>query len=288
MPKIPLSFGEYEWPRSFSQEMARSLFYRAIQQEAPEVLADLEQRALWRYRRLVPHLGGLQDRTLVREDAGDSRFLPQPYPAGFRNRTLALHALEKTDDWTVFQPMEVGEQVHAWSQEWHLDAPWCRHRAMWTLNLWCDYLLQHGAPPAGGFVAWGWALHGSPLPKPPCTDEELIRDLQLPVYRPWEMTRAQAQQEYAAYMRRVDALVEARGMVPVPEKRREDHLVWLVRRQIDGRTFAEIAQLHTTETESPNENTISQAVAKLAGLIGLELREPPRRGRLPKAPKRLN
>jgi hypothetical protein len=91
--------------------------------------------------------------------------------------------------------------------------------------------------------------------------------------------RRRIQLELAA----VEAEAEQHGMVRAPVKRTGDeHFAWLVRFQVQGESYAEIARSVCKERQ-----TVAEAIRKTAALVDLPLRSPDRTGprHTPKPPR---
>ena len=100
-----------------------------------------------------------------------------------------------------------------------------------------------------------------------------------PFQERWSQAEARIKQEFEAelaeYRQRVEELAERRGSKAPRKRTPAEHFRWLVQYQIDGLSYAKIAEEH-----GKRRTTVSEGVQSAAALIELSLR-PPKRGRPP-------
>ena len=194
------------------------------------------------------------------------------------------------------EAIRLHESVSVWAGRWHIAEEWCIEQALWALSYWSsqeDLRIEQQLP----------LFQSHDLGK------QLGWDLEIPQYltyrripigsheqrfafehKGWDLikiTRAGAEQKLRAafeealsgYLDRMESLAATRGLVPVPQKRGTEHFEWLVRYQVQGRSFQAIAR-----DACRDRKTVADAVRETAALLQLSLRPPGQPGRPSKFP----
>ena len=192
--------------------------------------------------------------------------------------------------------MRLHERVHAWAERWQIAEEWCIDQALWTLSSWRrqEELRTERQLPLCQPHEWGREV-GWDINTPQCftfRSSPIDQDVQYfsfghEGWEPIKTTRAEAEQvlraafeaRLADYLDEMEGLATARGLVPVPQKRGTEHFEWLVRYQIQGRSFQAIAR-----DACRDRKTVTGAVRETAALLQLSLRPPGQPGRPSKFP----
>ncbi len=95
-----------------------------------------------------------------------------------------------------------------------------------------------------------------------------------------ERLKEDAQKRIDDFLDKSDKLAEERSYVKPPKRRVPSrHLRWLVRHQVVGQSITEIAEdLQSDDPKQPGRKGVANGVHNAAELVGLELREPDKRG----------
>ena len=111
------------------------------------------------------------------------------------------------------------------------------------------------------------------LPKGIVWSEPVAPLLSWPAPRPWDPLHEIAT-DYQAYLKRYVLDIRQRatqlGLEPSPVKRNIEHVRWLVRHQVLGESYGQIAS--DTPDVAVDINTIGEAIQTTANVIGLRLR----------------
>jgi len=158
--------------------------------------------------------------------------------------------------------------VRAWAKRWHLNDEWCVLMALETRSWWSQ------RPEATGwyFKDCGIIAMFYPFAIKPIRFEEFLWDPTQRRRRVFERyVMKNVQTALKEYMDRVEADARAAGLKRVPRKTSVEHFQWLVRHQIMGESFAEIAQSASYQFNGGRQ-TIRKAVVELATYLSLTLR----------------
>jgi hypothetical protein len=242
--------GEREWQGRDSRSAARRLFLDAVQKCEPKVRSSLRTKPFVAFQQLV--------------EKGEHN-------------------------------VNISEPLKAWLRRWHLPCPpeddrWCFEWAMQTMHEWEIMHEWHVDP--RNIRGYRWAPpEGSPGIIDP---EQAFRfELTAPIpgravrpldgWNPEYERKANAarrisgafSQALKAYIDKLDRAARERGNQRTPTKRERAHFEWLVRFQVKGESFADIAAglPHITS------KAVERAVRRTAKLVGIPLRPLKRTGR---------
>ena len=156
-------------------------------------------------------------------------------------------------------PRDTSFAVKAWADNLRLSVDWVIEGASMLVEAWREHPESRG-------VIWMWNV-------PPGTAWDG------PAPRPWDPL-AETESDYDAYLRRyvssVRALAEGKGLRRTPVKRTPEHFRWLIDHQVNGMTYAQIAQRYGSASGLADAS-VGQALSDTAALIGLPLRPAPKR-----------
>jgi hypothetical protein len=147
--------------------------------------------------------------------------------------------------------------LQAWATKWGLTDSWALETARATLKF-------HAAiPELRTYRQWPWMALGARW-----------EPAEWPILITWDPLR----EREAAFRQRVDVYIgqihmraKGLGLLKSPEKREPEHVLWLVRYQVNDWTYEQILD----EYRSPDTDisTVEKAVRETARLIGLTLRK---------------
>ncbi len=297
---IRLGFGEHEWPeREASTAHGRFLFIQAVDNVKPTVRLQLACEPFERYEQLW-HTRLLVDR----DSAFDLRKLTWPMLDAAGNDVPGTP--------NEFTPLR--NSLKSWSVRWKLTDPWCLDIALETLYSWCrDDQMVEDKPDSeeyshGDIGHRYWSLAFSPGPADRANDDHQF-DFSLHgggtlncnllvsavhddhrfdfSHEGWQPTQTRAEaamiirrafeEELRAYLYRIGASAESRGMVRTPERLKAvQHFEWLASYHIERARYSELAKAADVDTD-----TVRSAVQSRAAEIGLTLRKPDPPGRRP-------
>ncbi len=177
------------------------------------------------------------------------------------------------------QYVPLRESLENWSARWSLTDLWCMETAILTMDQWGRIPPEETRRLDWTVPGWGGIL--------PLSDEEQEFSFYHPGWDPigtsWQAFERDLDQAYAAakaaYRTRVTKISVDRGYVRVRDHRQPlDHLDWLVKYQILGKSYTQISVEAFKERQ-----TIRDGVRRMAALIDLQLRpdNPPGRPRQP-------
>jgi len=245
----------------------------------PEVLERL-RADVW------PEFKGALERVASRRDAARSAggryrvLLPSDAPGpdieSDENATVWVKQARAVDLESVRLLVEA---LSRWCEEYQLTAEWLRDAALRTMLAWTT------APegPADGWMVrrrvWRGAL----------SEDELVFRFEA-AWEPTTATRAAASQEIRErfdeklreYLDERERLATMRGFVAAPRPRKdENHLQWLVRYQVGGDSYVQIARLEGLDaTGRGGGKTVELGVKEAAKRLDFgPLRQPDRGGR---------
>ena len=246
-----LGYGAYGpgQPGVRDRERAREEFLDAVERREPKVLEELERDVLSLYQAWRDRSG----------ESGES--IVRATDAALRESSMSSH----------LAPLR--QALNAWLRRWNLETPWCRERALATMERWCKSRADRE----------GWSA-GRARWRPVLTFEERHFKFEHAGWEPTIRGRADAaerirdefEKNLQAHLDHCDELARERGYRPSPQKQEELHFDWLVRYQVLTEPFASIAR---TPSEKRAVRTVKDAVTSLARLIDLPLRPPDRPGR---------
>jgi hypothetical protein len=156
----------------------------------------------------------------------------------------------------------------AWAERWHLTDRWCVLLAQDTLRCWANNPETQGWEFEGtGIFAGFFPFRIEPLQLGPFYhDPTWRRGRDFEKYVLGEVR--QALNEYRA---RIEADALAAGLKRAPRKRAAEHFDWVVRYQVEGESFASIAQSASYKFNGGRQ-TVRKAIVELAEYISLTLR----------------
>ena len=188
-------------------------------------------------------------------------------------RSLFLRELFDTcpEAWHDFKRQQ---SVEHWVADWHLTgAPW--------ITDWADLTKRHlnrkkaHATMGADFASY----HGEPYLDPLAEDFPRSELTAAIAANPLEEDRATFMQRAEVHWGARVELLKGQGFQRVNSKPSLDHIHWLIRYQVEGESFAEIAR-DGTDKSADRPKTVTRAIKNLARLIELPLR-PGRSGRPP-------
>lgn len=263
----------------------RLRFLYLLDEEAPEVKRELKSE-LWPllrdaveslFRRVsdLPAVFGVSEIS----DAADRSFSLAALPYAFNWFNDARKAKRP-------EVAQLIEALAAWQQRHNLTESWVEETAIRTLVGWALW------PPSADGGEWHCfrpafpgASHGTELR----LAVEIAWD---PVTEPRTDARQRLLDELSALCREqvesfldsVEDAVRERGLEDVPHHPQgQRHLRWLVRYQVDGEGFTEIAgEDLPADPKGSGRKTVASGVRQAAKLVGLTLRAPARGGRPPR------
>jgi hypothetical protein len=251
--------------RGRSAEVARDLFFQAIQKCAHKVLADLREDVFSSFQEKDPEpLPSVQNLMSDLRSGRLHRFSAFP----FRLDEWRLHAHTRS-------------KLSDWGTRWRLTMPWCEERAAYTMLLW------RREPELAGER---WALAGEPSIRIGGLnfDERafVFRDYGWdPTAEPWSDARTRIRAAFAialkAFQRDQEQLAHQRGARRARSKHGAEHFDWLAYYQVRGWSYEQILD----EYDRFERKTIEEGVKDAAKLVGLQLRAA-RRGRPRGVPER--
>lgn len=232
-----------------TKDKARKQFFKAIKTHAPEVLASLEADVLPAYEDWLK---------IANLNYGLASMATLPEILSEYARSNASFG----DNQISFE-----SKIIAWAQNYRLTDSWCIHESLSTLNLWHEQPQRRGD--------WSYStrrrmldLEGSfHFEFPPYNSSiETLRSYKNRIKVAFEGWL----EEYIANYN--DSLEKTHNKDYRAHKpQHEDHFAWLVEHQIKGLRYEEIANKHPSK-DNINLSSISEAITRLARLIGLSLR----------------
>jgi hypothetical protein len=253
-----------------SRDSARAEFFRAVKRRAPVVLSSLKSDVLPLYIATVPP-EPINEHVMV----FDLAMLPENLAEMASRDMVGNENLEKEYLGLfppLYQPNACFElTLCRWGKCYHLTDEWIFSEALKTLNLW-----YHSSK------ADDWACESEAYaPDVEMYDHEQAFNF---TFDPWDATidtRASYKKKVGqAFKARLDdyceRMKESHGKGKAYDNRNQNHFLWLVEHQINGRRYEEIAQLEQDEN-GLDFRRISEAINPLAEMLGLTLR--PARGR---------
>ena len=230
-----------------TRDNARDSFFRAIRDEAPEVLAALARDVLPLFR----------PQWEARQPAGPYtvNFVRLSQPHRYKGSYSPL-------DWAIVR----------WAKRWRLNHRWCYERVLWTLHFWCEQGTTE--PPDWAYGSFSDTVIGR---------LEFTADPWQPNKDTWHAYKARTMKAFARHLTghrtRLLADREKVGAYAIKEVPIY-HYAWLVRFHVLGERYAQIAKGHGRT--GVHEKTVREAVTRLARFLELPLR-PAKQGR----PKKL-
>jgi hypothetical protein len=237
-----------------TKDKARKRFFKAIKIHAPEVLESLETDVLPAYKdwlKIADWKYGLASMATLPEILSE-----------YTRRNAAFGENQ----------ISFESKIVAWAQNNRLSDSWCIREALSTLKLW------HEQPERQG--DWSYST--------PRRMRNLERSFRFE-FPPYDSSI----ETIASYKKRIKAAFESRvkdyiatykdSLEKEHDKdyraydiRKDIHFAWLVEHQIKGLRYEDIANKHSS-IDNVELSSISEAITRLAGLIGLNLREAPGR-----------
>jgi hypothetical protein len=172
--------------------------------------------------------------------------------------------------------IELDKALWAWAQRHHLDAEWVVDAALRTLIAYQQDPIRLDTPAWFSlWPAWRSALseaeqyfqmEGIPHAWDPTVESSA---------RARERFRAMAIKQFDEFLAQRRQLAEARGFGRPPQRKApSQHLRWLVRRQVLGENYTEIAEAdRRADPQVAGRKVVRNGVHQAAKLIGLNLRE---------------
>lgn len=233
-----LVFGDYVVPGACNNSetwKARQLMARAIPQHCPEFLAKLEADVLPYYQGVASQ----EDLERVALEESPYARLSQIGAAGVARAIRKwARAFNAEVPWILDEAVRI-------LRGWHL-YPDFRKSRRWILHTRISVPNTHGGPLEFQFPAWE------------------------PSRFPWSIYRndcyAAFDKELKGYEKKVRALAQSRGLVPVRRKYSPDNLNWFILYQFAGKSSEEIARNQPTKEPS----TILKGIKTAAELLGWE------------------
>ena len=191
---------------------------------------------------------------------------------------LAPEAMKELEALTPGQGVTLGsliEDIEAWANKYNLNEKWIIERALNSLFMWkeqpettghfCGQVVSLGAPPTIEtfyFRAEEW--------KP---EQQAWSEYEKYLEKCYQTMKAQ-------YREQKESEAEKQGLQKAPEVRNKEHFAWLVRYQVKGWNYREIADDYSLQKDIIlTDDNIGKGIKRAAGLIGLELRRAKKSGR---------
>lgn len=255
-----------------SRDSARLEFLRAIKSHAPNVLSRLESDVLPLYINAINSTAPISENSMAFELA----MLPENLAEIARLDFVRDECREKeylasiSDSYHPQANFEIA--LCKWGNRYHIAEEWIFSEALKTLDLW------HRSGKTGD---WACASKGYALDVEMYEDEQAFHF----TFDVWDMAtdtrpsyKKRAMKAFKAWLEEYcDRIEETHGDEHKAfDSRKQIHFVWLVEHQINGLRYEDIAQNYQ-DTRGLEIRLISEAVTRVADLIGLTLR--PTQGR---------
>jgi len=260
-----------------SRDIARGRFIQMLNSVAPSVVNDLKMGP---YRSGSQLLGRLFEHLKLNPDNMEY----QPLSDSIFHATILDLVLG--EELRLFRT-----QLREWAKRHHLDAEWLLRAVTRNFTTW--WTIELGGQPSGpdDGPAWNNAVNifypwlgedvdqfvgvfKTPTTKPVRMLFELEWD---PRRETRQLVRAQAMTELSRMLDdaldHIAATSRASGDLPVPVRKHLTlHLAWLIRWQVLGQSYSQIASSRSNSDKSVTPQAISKAVLSLAQLVELPAR----------------
>lgn len=171
-------------------------------------------------------------------------------------------------------------ELPKWAEKYHLDFNWLLNRALNTLLMWSV------GEQVGG---WGGGLVVCLGAVPEIKTFSFEAEEWDPAQKNWkeyeDYLNVKFKRMKATYRDQVEARAEEHELLKTPEVRNREHFAWLVRFQVQGWKYREIADNYPLPTgEVLTEDMIGKGIKRAARLAGISLRQAKKSGRPRKYP----
>jgi hypothetical protein len=279
-----VGFGELAIP-GIGRYVARVIFLDRLGSLCRSHLRELKRSCLPAYQALFEH--GRRKFPGSRSDFPEVELTSNVGPSQIR------YEASRVDTWTVLARAAAVEPLAGVLKQKLWD--WAEPRCLsvdWFLDVLMMKLLAWRMQPTTTAEEFLLTIPGTFLSSPnerlggPQVLTKFLKDLarfgpeiEFPVYNPATQTR---EEHEAVVLERLGHYHEARekffrqaGFVPVPGKRARgsdpwEHMIWFIRRQIDGWPVGKIAQ-HTRQGNI-DESSVNRKIKEMAGLLAVPLR----------------
>lgn len=271
--EIHHGLGEYEDTRGDATDRARTLFFRAVWDLAPQAITDLHEKVGVVYERAWSVC--FETQLVARYCDGAPMLYPLCASALYNSMSLYQLLADTVPSHEVIPDEFIDlwlELVH-WAVRCGLNEYWCLDRALYVL--WLRHQEAADAPSADDPNVWCTFWH------PRAQRAEAQRQYySYDDWDPFRETRAKAKRRIMSDFEHIledrlevqELSVREAGFHRTPRKQR-DHFVWLVQYQVLRQGYKRVA-----DSVYRDPKTVEAAIKQAAELVGIQLR-PARRGR---------